>query len=577
MLLPNVAAAANHFIVGGGAGTKSGADWNNAYADLPSSLIRGDTYFLAGSATSYGIHTFNDADSETLVISIYKAIDCSLVPTAPYCGTINPASIAGWQASYGTAAALWQDTAQTDPATGTPSFWNFCSDYYTIDGVTGITDPVIGPSGQGFRLLTQNDKSDGLVNIGDCVSPPSGLTNLSFNHLEVGGVGPMPYYQVPVTSCSYAGGSATIGVASTLSGVVGDLIAGWNSSNGIIFLAVAATSISSSQVVVPLATSPCATLALVALDIAPAVGFQAYNRTSVTETFTNLTFQHSYVHDVAETFIVFNGYTVALLSNYLARNRSTPTQHESFIELDEGANAIVDGPVTIAYNFMLDPVGTGTIEHLGQATGCSINCGTINGLYVYGNIITCHASAPSYQCSVGHATVGDNAGQNNVQNLVFYNNTMTNIAPAGPYLLSAGSTGAIAEDNLFDNIPGPNAVRFEGAGSDAGIAHDYNTVLNSALLWINSCQPHDYCTTSGSADPFVADASYNFNLTFDMGAASNSRTMQSQGLLLSPPYAVDFSGITRGTDGTWERGAYEFDTGASTKPNPPTNLQVSVQ
>ena len=581
-LLPNAAWAANHFIVAGGTGTKSGMDWNNAYADLPSGLIRGDAYFIAGSATSYGIHTFNDADSGTSVITIYKAVDCSVVPTAPYCGTLNPASVAGWQASYGTTAALWQDSAQTDPQTQTASLWQYCSDYYVIDGITGITDPIAGPSGQGFVLKTQNRKDGGIVAIGNagCGSSPSGLTNLSFSHLDVGGTGPMPYFPAAVTACSYSGGSATITSSSSVHGIIGDPIAGWTSAGSILFLATNNTSISSTQVVVPLGSSPCSTLAYVALDLFPPIGFFLHNSSSSSETFTNVTVQNSYIHDISQAVVAFNEYSTNILNNYLARNRSTPTQHSSMIELDESANATIDGPVSIAYNFILNASGTGTVEHLGQATGCSTNCGTINGLAVYGNVITCDAGASAYtspECGVGHATVGDNAGQNNVVGLVFYNNTMSVISPAGPYLLSPGSTGAIAYNNLFYNIPGSNGVRFEGAGSDAGIVHDYNTVLNSTLLWINTCEPHDYCTTSGSPDPFVADASHNFNLTFDMSAASDSRTAQAQGLLLPSPYNLDFAGIIRGADATWERGAYEFEGANSTKPNPPTNLQVSVQ
>src|ERR1700747_1601232 len=38
--------AACHVVTPTGSGTKSGADWSNAMADLPSTLIRGDSYYL---------------------------------------------------------------------------------------------------------------------------------------------------------------------------------------------------------------------------------------------------------------------------------------------------------------------------------------------------------------------------------------------------------------------------------------------------------------------------------------------------------------------------------------------------
>jgi hypothetical protein len=550
-------ASGSCYVTPTGAGAKTGTDWNDAYADLPASLTRGVTYFLAGSATSYAMHRFNDANSGTTAITIYKAVDCSLTPTAPYCGTINPASVAGWQASFGTTAAAWIDTALPDPETSTGSNWQFCSDYYKIDGVTGSTSPA-NPGDQGFVVGTQNKKTNGIINLGNqgCTSSPSGLTNLSFSHLNVGGVGRMPYFPVSVTSCTYAGTSATIGTASSLSGIVGDTIAGWTNANAILFNGVAASSISSTQVVVPLATSPCATLAGLALDFSPADAFFAFNHANGAETFTNLTIQNSYVHDVSETIEIYNGYNVNILHNYLARNRSTPTQHSSIVQFSEGSPSTVSGPATVAYNFVLDATGTGVIEHLGEPTGCNSNCGTINGFYVYGNIFTCD-KAPLTLCGVGQATVSDNAGENNVQNALFYNNTVADGAgPGGLYLLSARSTGGVAENNLYYNLGTTNSVKMQGPN---GFVHAYNTLLNSVEAYGTApCTANETCIPSGAADPFVNDAGLDFRLAAPMNAASNSRKVAAQGLSLPSPYDLDFEGLVRGADGTWARGAYEF-------------------
>ena len=54
--------AANHYIRDGGNG--NGTDWNNAWDDLPSSLTRGDTYYVADG--TYGAYQFNDAASGSL-------------------------------------------------------------------------------------------------------------------------------------------------------------------------------------------------------------------------------------------------------------------------------------------------------------------------------------------------------------------------------------------------------------------------------------------------------------------------------------------------------------------------------
>src|SRR5260370_35624186 len=63
--------AACHVVTPSGSGSKTGADWNNAYAGLPSTLTRGDVYYLADGA--YGSYTISTPDSGTTVVEIRKA------------------------------------------------------------------------------------------------------------------------------------------------------------------------------------------------------------------------------------------------------------------------------------------------------------------------------------------------------------------------------------------------------------------------------------------------------------------------------------------------------------------------
>src|SRR5260370_7279349 len=60
--------AANHFVRSAATGTATGADWTNAFTDLPAHLTRGDVYYVA--VGTYSHHLFNDADSGTSVIEI---------------------------------------------------------------------------------------------------------------------------------------------------------------------------------------------------------------------------------------------------------------------------------------------------------------------------------------------------------------------------------------------------------------------------------------------------------------------------------------------------------------------------
>jgi hypothetical protein len=116
------AAAANHYVRQNANGTGSGADWANAYPTLPANLTRGDTYYVA--AGQYGVATFADPESASLVITIKKA-------TATDHGTDI-----GWQPSYGAGPATWRA-------------WDLARGFYVLDGQTRSND---WRSGYGFKV-----------------------------------------------------------------------------------------------------------------------------------------------------------------------------------------------------------------------------------------------------------------------------------------------------------------------------------------------------------------------------------------------------------------------------------------
>jgi hypothetical protein len=102
--------AANHYVRSGATG--NGSDWANAYGSLPSTLVRGDTYFIADGAYPGG-YTFDDVDVEETYIYLKKA-------TASAHGTDT-----GWDNTYGDGVAAFSGT------------WTFKSGHWDIDGVTG--------------------------------------------------------------------------------------------------------------------------------------------------------------------------------------------------------------------------------------------------------------------------------------------------------------------------------------------------------------------------------------------------------------------------------------------------------
>ena len=123
------AQAANHFVLAGALGNKSGNDWTNAYTTLPATLIRGDIYYIG--AGSYPAYTFDDPHSGTTFITIKKAT------------VADHGTDVGWQASYA-AQAVFQSTL------------HFSNGYYVFDGQTRNESDWFDGAAYGFRVDHNN-------------------------------------------------------------------------------------------------------------------------------------------------------------------------------------------------------------------------------------------------------------------------------------------------------------------------------------------------------------------------------------------------------------------------------------
>jgi hypothetical protein len=116
--------AACHAVTPSGSGSKTGADWNNAYAGLPSTLVRGDIYYVADGNYGHSLSVTTPA-SGTSTIEIRKA---QSYDNGSSCGT---SIAAGWNTStMGSSQAVWQA-----PAAAGTSFVNLGSGgYYIFNG-----------------------------------------------------------------------------------------------------------------------------------------------------------------------------------------------------------------------------------------------------------------------------------------------------------------------------------------------------------------------------------------------------------------------------------------------------------
>ncbi|MGH9681807.1 MAG: hypothetical protein ACRD4Y_17810, partial [Candidatus Acidiferrales bacterium] len=133
-LLPSAAHAACHVVTPGGSGAQNGNDWNNAMGNLPSTLVRGDTYFLADGA-GYKIQGVA-AVSGTTMTYVKKAVPTSVTGSAATAHCTDT----GWSDStMGSSQAVFS---------GSPSVTLSGVGYFTLDGQTRSSMD----SGYGIKL-----------------------------------------------------------------------------------------------------------------------------------------------------------------------------------------------------------------------------------------------------------------------------------------------------------------------------------------------------------------------------------------------------------------------------------------
>jgi hypothetical protein len=136
----------------------------------------------------------------------------------------------------------------------------------------------------------------------------------------------------------------------------------------------------------------------------------------------------------------------------------------------------------------------------------------------------------------------------------FYNNTIVNvgtsigIANGGIYM--PGSRG---RNNIYWNTTVPGTPGFQGAY--AGLPDNDYDFTNLGML-----EPHG--VTNG-ANPFVSTNTQDYHLVDNVGAAYP----RDEGVALTSPYRFGLDGNVRGTDGSWDVGAYEFGPPDSPAPS----------
>lgn len=127
--------AANHYVRDGGSG--DGSDWANAWDALPSTLVRGDTYYVADG--TYGSYTFDDAVNGTALITIKK------------CTAADHGTETGYDAGYCDGQAVFSNAG---------TVLTFSTGYHLMDGLVGS-----GTSGHGFKVLLTSTTANSVYGI----------------------------------------------------------------------------------------------------------------------------------------------------------------------------------------------------------------------------------------------------------------------------------------------------------------------------------------------------------------------------------------------------------------------------
>ena len=154
-------------------------------------------------------------------------------------------------------------------------------------------------------------------------------------------------------------------------------------------------------------------------------------------------------------------------------------------------------------------------------------------LYIYGNVF--------YKPTGGDWDTGNNGligGWTNyaTNNIWVYNNSFINV-PYNPISSISGvGTGNLVYNNIFYNSYPPNY-------GTVFPTHDYNDYINSGTI-----QGEAHGTSATSGNPFVNIVGLDFRLNANTAA----------GISLLAPYSTDPLGNTRGINGVFNRGAFQF-------------------
>lgn len=236
---------------------------------------------------------------------------------------------------------------------------------------------------------------------------------------------------------------------------------------------------------------------------------------------TNFTLEYCYLHDSSRVFILSRAWKDVLVQyNCFARNRSTAGRHAEGWSDHDGVRYIVRN------NIWEDIEGTGLVVML---------YGSAYDWEIYGNVVYWTGN-PNYS-GFGNGTFTTRSADAYAYNWKIYNNTVVDGKGINTFHAIYNGSGNLIKNNIWYNSP----LSTWGAGTD------YNWYIQSGSKNVGSNDVSD----PTSADPFVDLANGDFRLKAASPSGVNVKEADKQ-------FHIDPNTITRGDDGVWDRGTFEY-------------------
>jgi hypothetical protein len=268
----------------------------------------------------------------------------------------------------------------------------------------------------------------------------------------------------------------------------------------------------------------------------------------------NITFQYCALHDSDRTIWLQRGCWQNMLVEYcyIARNTSTSLVHGEMLSDTCSDNQI------FRYNIIQDIMGTGVWAVL-NGTGSKSASNTASGWKIYGNVIHWRPGNGEMVSALFYSA-NDGSNTNWTENLLFYNNTIAAYDNGqqyyGLYIEAGGGLGNIAKNNIWYNT-------LQSAHSGVTLSYNWyysTTHSNDSAGTTQDC-------SSGCTGLFVNMDAFDFRLS--------STSLPNVGdSSIGAEYSIDMNGVTRGADGAWDRGAFEYAGNANSSLLPPAGVKI---